>query len=103
MNCKKEKTSEVPLILVGDCIKKRILKIQELIKKYKKQNKKVGVLSSLETKEFYQEADFVLTAGSKKDLKTVAKNLSNLFEEFNKKKVDIILAETFPAIEINEV
>ena len=53
MNYKKEKTNEVPLILVGDCIEKRILKIQELIKKYKKQNKKVGVLSSLETKEFY--------------------------------------------------
>ena len=99
MNYKKE----TPLILVGGYIEDKILRIQELIQQYKKQNKKVGVLSSLETKEFYQEADFILIAGSKKDLKTVAKNLPNFLEELNKKELDIILAETFPAIETNEV
>ena len=98
MNYKKETL----LILVGGYVKKRVLRIQELIQKYKKQNKKVGVLSSLETKEFYQEADFVLVAGSKNDLKTVARNTPILLEEFNKKEIDIILAETFPAIEISE-
>ena len=62
----------------------------------------MGVLSSLETKEFYQEADFILVPGSKKDLKTVAKNLSKLFREFDKKGLDIILAETFQAKEVDE-
>jgi len=102
MNYKKEKTNETSLILVGGYIEEKILKIQKLIQENKKQNKKVGVLSSLETKEFYQEADFILVAGSKKDLKTVAKNIPALIKEFDKKGVDIILAETFPAIEANE-
>jgi len=99
MNYKKE----IPLILVGGYAEDKISRMQELIQQYKKESKKVGVLSSLETKEFYQEVDFILVAGSKKDLKTVSKNLPNFLEELNKKELDIILAETFPAIEINEV
>ena len=78
-----------PLILV-----KRNLK--EKIKKYQKQGKKVGVLASDETKKFYQGADLVLSCGSRKNLKKVARNLFKVFREFDRKKVNIILAETFP-------
>jgi L-threonylcarbamoyladenylate synthase len=91
---------ETPLILVGGYSENRVLRIKELIKKYQKQNKRVGVLASLETKEFYKEANLVLVPGSKKRLKTVAKNLFKIFREFDKKGLDIILAETFPKKEI---
>ena len=92
---------ETPLILVGGHSMHRVLRIQELIKKYKKQNKKIGVLSSIETKKFYEQADFVLILGSKKNLEAVSKNICHEIQKLNKMGVDIILAETFPAKEIN--
>ena len=89
--------------------------IQNLIKKFQKQNKKVGVLCSDETKRFYKKAELVLTVGSRKKLKSVAKNLFTILREFDKLKidprmgvgikkrasrkrcgVDIILCESFP-------
>lgn len=57
---------KAPLILVDNKNQPVKLKIQNLIKKYQKQNKKVGVLSLLETKKFYKEADLILASGSKK-------------------------------------
>jgi len=94
-------STEVPLILIGGYLKDKIVRIKELIKENKKQNKIVGVLSSIETREFYKEADFVLSPGSKNDLQVVARNISRIIEELNQKGVDIILAETFPAKEID--
>ncbi len=86
----------VPLILVNGKTKERILRIRNLIEQYQKQNKKVGILSSLETEKFYQKADLVLVPGPRKKLKIVAMNLFKILREFDKKKIDIILAETFP-------
>lgn len=97
----KNHQKEAFFILVGGHSMHRVLRIQELIKKYKKQNKKVGVLCSIETKKFYEQADFVLILGSKKELEVVSKNISRDIQELNKMAVDIILAETFPAKEIN--
>ncbi|MBZ1348233.1 MAG: threonylcarbamoyl-AMP synthase [Candidatus Nealsonbacteria bacterium] len=76
--------------------KEQVLRIQNLIKKYQKQNKKVGVLSSFETKRFYQQADLVLISGSRKNLEQIAQNLFKILREFDKQKVDIILAEGVP-------
>ena len=98
---------QAPLILVeGKTSKERVLKIQNLIKYYQKsrprrkfgpgKNKKVGVLASVETKKFYRDADLILTPGSRKNLEKVAQNLFKTLREFDKKRVDIILAETFP-------
>ena len=83
------------LILVKGRDKEIILKIQDLIKKYQKQNKKVGVLASVETKKFYKEADLVLNIGSRKNLKKVVQNLFKTLREFDKKEVNIILTESF--------
>lgn len=83
-----------PLILFNE--KEIIKKIQNLIKKYQKQGKKVGVLASDETKKFYRDADLVLSPGSRKNLKRVAQNLFETLRKFDKKKIDMILAETFP-------
>lgn len=101
-NKDKEKLKEAPFVLVGGQTKERILRIQALIKENQKQNKKVGVLSSIETKEFYQEADIVLAIACKRDLKAVTRNLFENIQELNKNNVDIILSETFPAKEIDD-
>ena len=88
-------TPKAPLILASGRIKEMTLKIQNLIKKYEKQNKKIGVLASVETKKFYKEADLILSPGSRKNLEKVAKNLFKNLREFDKRGVDIILAEIF--------
>jgi L-threonylcarbamoyladenylate synthase len=84
------------LVSAGNMTKK----IQGLIKKYKKQNKKTGVLCSFETKRFYGRADAVLCLGSKENLKTAARNLFKILRGFDKKKVDVIFAESFPQKDI---
>ena len=85
---------KAPLILVEG--KEQISKIQNLINYYKKKKKKVGVMATSETKRFYKNADLVLAVGSKKNLEKVAQNLFKALREFDKKGVDIILAESFP-------
>lgn len=82
---------KAPLILFED--EKKVAKIQKLIKFYQSKNKKVGVMAFKETKKFYQKADIVLSIGSKRDLKRIAKNLFKTLREFDKRGVDIILAE----------
>ena len=85
---------KAPLILVEG--KEQISKIQNLINYYKKKKKKVGVMATSETKRFYKNADLVLAVGSKKNLEKVAQNLFKTLREFDKKKVKVILAESFP-------
>lgn len=85
---------KAPLILIEE--KDFIKRIQNLIDFYKKKKKIVGVLASAETKKFYQKADLVLVPGSRKNLEKIAQNLFKTLREFDKTKVDIILAESFP-------
>ena len=85
---------QAPLILVEG--RGMIKKIKNLIKKYQEKNKKVGILASTERKKFYQGANLILTPGPRKNLEKVAQNLFKTLREFDKKKVDIILAESFP-------
>ena len=84
---------KAPLILVNG--KGKTKKIQRLINFYKKNKKRVGVMATKENKKFYKKADLVLTVGSRKNLKQVAKNLFETLREFDKKMVDVILAEGF--------
>lgn len=71
-------------------------KIQKLIAYYQRKKKIVGVMVAKENKKFYQEADLVLSPGSRENLKEVAQNLFKTLREFDKQKVDIILTESFP-------
>ena len=91
---------KAPLILISGRTKEKISRIQSLIKKYQKQNKKVGVLVSFEAKKFYKEADLILSPGSRKNLEKVAQNLFKNLRKFDRKGVNIILAETFPEKDI---
>lgn len=83
------------LILAGGENKEKIKKIQSLIFEHQKQGKKVGVACASENKKFYQKANLVLPLGSKKNLKKIAQNLFRVFRQFDKKGIDIILAEIF--------
>ncbi len=85
---------KTPLILAEG--KNQISKIQELIDYYQRKNKIVGVMTTKETKKFYQKANLVLVVGSKKNLEEIAKNLFKTLREFDKRKVDIIISESFP-------
>lgn len=87
---------KAPLILIEGKDKEKKAKAQQLISFYQKQNKKVGVMAFSETKKLYPKADVVLTAGPRKNLEAVAKNLFKILREFDKQKVDIILAESVP-------
>lgn len=85
---------KAPLILVKE--EDKIEKIKKLIEFYKKKKKIVGVMTTKENKKFYKKADLVLAVGSQKNLNQVAKNLFKTLREFDKKGVDVILAEGFP-------
>ncbi len=85
---------KAPLILIEE--KNKIKKIKNLIKIYKKKKKIVGVLATKENEKFYKKADLILVVGSQKNLNQIAKNLFKTLREFDKRKVDVILAEGFP-------
>jgi L-threonylcarbamoyladenylate synthase len=82
------------LIVEGELASK-IKKINELVSLYRHRGKKVGVLCTDETEEYY-EADLIKPLGSRKNLTTVAHNLFRLLREFDAEKADIIIAEGLP-------
>ncbi|MDI6826530.1 MAG: L-threonylcarbamoyladenylate synthase [Candidatus Aenigmarchaeota archaeon] len=63
-------------------------KIQELVNEYKSEKKKVGIITI--SKHDY-DSDVIKFAG--KDLTTIAKNLFRIFREFDKERVNVIIAE----------
>lgn len=64
-------------------------KIQELVDKYRKERKKVGVITIDKTHNY--KADTVKFVGN--NSKAIAKNLFKTFREFDKEKIDVIIAE----------
>jgi L-threonylcarbamoyladenylate synthase len=73
-----------------------IEKVTALTRFYKRRGSTVGVLCTDETAHYY-DGDFVKSLGSRSDLAGVARNLFRLLREFDSEKVDVILAEGFPA------
>jgi L-threonylcarbamoyladenylate synthase len=59
------------------------------------EGKKVGILATDESVLNY-EADVVRSLGSRENSAMIAKNLFGLLREFDKEKVDIIIAEGVP-------
>jgi len=83
------------LILVEGRMETLVDKIQELVNKYRCEERRVGVLSTDETKHLYR-ADVVKSLGSRKDPACMAKNLFRLLREFDEEQVDVIIAEGIP-------
>jgi L-threonylcarbamoyladenylate synthase len=64
-------------------------KISQLLKTYKKQRKRVGLM--ITDKTFFQNADMIKCVGS--DFDKIASNLFKMLREFDSKKMDIILVQ----------
>lgn len=60
--------------------------------KYTKEGKRVGIICTDETKNFYKEG-LIISMGSRKNKETIARNLFNILRTFDHLEVDIILAE----------
>lgn len=83
------------LILIEGTVEKTIKKARELFSQYRKQGKNAVIIATKETAKFYPAAARVLTAGSRKKISTVAKNLYKIIREADKAEVEVILAEGF--------
>jgi len=83
---------DAEMVVVEGEFDKVIRKIQELASLYMAEGKRVGILATDESLVKYS-ADVVKSLGSREDLATIAKNLFRLLREFDKEKVDIIIAE----------
>jgi L-threonylcarbamoyladenylate synthase len=71
-------------------------KIIGLAKSYRLKGERIGILATDETKDSYGKG-VVMSLGSRSNLKIIAKNLFRMLREIDSKKVDIIIAEGFPA------
>ena len=71
---------------------KVVRRIQELAALHMAKGRKVGILATDESQSSY-EADVVKSLGSRNDTETIAKNLFRLLREFDREKVDVIIAE----------
>jgi len=80
------------LFLITGELDKIIIKINKLININK--NQCIGVLATEETKRYYQNA-FVLSLGSRKNLKAIGMNLFSCLREFDLNNIKIIYAESF--------
>jgi len=80
------------MVVVEGELNKVVRKVQELAALYVAEGKKVGILTTKESQSVYR-ADIVKSLGSRNNIAAVAKNLFRLLREFDKEKVNIIIAE----------
>lgn len=85
---------KAPLKIIQGNILDTSNKINEMISDYVKENKRVGVIATDETINYYKQGE-VISIGSREDLKSIAKNLFETLRSFDDKKVDVILSEAF--------
>lgn len=83
---------DAEMVVVEGELDKVVRVVQELIALHTAEGRKVGVLTTDESQSKYN-ADIVKSLGSRNDMTTIAKNLFRLLREFDKEKVDIIIAE----------
>ena len=86
---------EAEMVVVEGELEKVIGKIQEIAETRMRKRKKVGILATDESVSSY-EADVVKSLGSRENPAIIAKNLFRLLRQFDKEKVDIIIAEGVP-------
>lgn len=80
--------------IINGTLENTIEKIKQLTEEYEVQGKRVGIMSTDETKNFYEKGT-VISLGSRKNLATVARNLFSALRSFDSKNIDIILSEAF--------
>lgn len=82
------------LILVDGEINQVVKKINELTAEASAQGKKVGIISTDETRESYM-AGTVVSIGSRNDEDAIAQHLYKILREFDELDVDMIYSESF--------
>jgi len=85
------------MVLVEGELDVTVCKVDELVRSYMAEGKKVGVLATDETACRYR-ADVVKSLGSRSDLAGVARGLFGFLREFDVDGVDVIVAEGVPAV-----
>ncbi|EWG12168.1 L-threonylcarbamoyladenylate synthase [Cytobacillus firmus] len=69
--------------------------IQQFVEDKKQEGLSVGVLTTVENREFYR-ADYVYACGQREKLETVASSLYEALRYFNTTDADVIFCEMFP-------
>lgn len=80
-------------IVKGD-LKKTIAKISEMVQNYIDEGKKVGIMATDETKEYYKKG-FIISLGSRKNMVEISKNLFETLRSFDDENIDIVISEAF--------
>jgi L-threonylcarbamoyladenylate synthase len=70
-------------------------RIQQLVQEKRNEGLRVGVMTTLENKDFY-DANVVIACGERNKLETVAEALYDTLRSFNQENLDIIYGEIFP-------
>jgi L-threonylcarbamoyladenylate synthase len=89
------------LILVDGESVKVMDKINQLVKEQQQKGKKVGVIATDETADFYQE-DIVTSIGARADEDAIAKHLYKILRAFDDSEVDVIYSESFATPRIGQ-
>jgi len=84
---------EAEIVVVEGEFDKVVRRVRELAVLYMAEGRKVGVLTTDESQSSYKAPLVVKSLGSRNDVKTIARNLFRLLREFDKEKVDRIIAE----------
>jgi L-threonylcarbamoyladenylate synthase len=87
---------DADMVVVEGKLPAIVKKVNDLTRFYRVRGNTVGVLGTDETANRYY-ADVVKSLGSRSDLAGIARNLFKLLREFDVEKVDVIIAEGFPA------
>jgi L-threonylcarbamoyladenylate synthase len=87
---------KAPVVLVEGNLPNVVAKIKELIEAYRAEGKRIGVLSTDETKNRYR-ADMVKSLGSRSNLASIAQNLFLQLRNMDAENVDVIVAESVPS------
>lgn len=86
-----------PVKIIDGDINKVVAKINEMVLNYSEQGKKVGIIATDETKEFYNKGT-VVSLGSRCHIDDISKNLFRVLRSFDNLDIDIILCESFDEI-----
>jgi len=85
---------KAPLTIVKGDLKKTVAKINEIVQNYIGKGKKVGIMATDETEDQYK-AELVISLGTRKDIKSIGKNLFETLRCFDDKGIDVIVSEAF--------
>lgn len=89
------------LVLVEGETDKVVEKINHLSEEKRNAGKKVGIISTDETKNAYQ-ADYVVSIGARADEDAIARHLYKILREFDEWNVDAIYSESFATPRIGQ-